>query len=98
MAHRVAGSTATDLDDIWFYIASENCSTDVDDRVIDAITERFCLLDDHPRLGRQRPDLTAGLRSYRMGDDLIFYRIEGPDVLMLRVLHSRRDIRTLFGA
>jgi toxin ParE1/3/4 len=98
VAHRVAGSAATDLDEIWFYIASESGSTDVADRVIDAITERFCLLADYPRLGRQRPDLRAGLRSYRVGDYLIFYRIEAPDVLILRVLHSRRDIRTLIGA
>lgn len=98
MAHRVAGSAATDLDDIWFHIASGSGSTEPADRFIDSVTARFCLLADHPRIGRQRPDLRARLRSYPAGDYVIFYRLDGPDVVILRVLHSRRDIRALFGA
>jgi toxin ParE1/3/4 len=78
--------------------ASGSGSTELADRFIDSVTARFCLLADHPRIGRRRPDLRAGLRSYPAGDYLIFYRLEGPDVLILRVLHGSRDIRALFGA
>ena len=98
MAHRVAPSAATDLDDIWFYIASGSGNTELADRFVDSVTARFCLLADHPRIGRERPELRAGLRSYPAGDYVIFYRLEGPDVVILRVLHSRRDIRALLGS
>lgn len=34
----------------------------------------------------------AGLRHVVVGEFLTFYRLEGEDVVILRVLHGRRDI------
>jgi toxin ParE1/3/4 len=48
-------------------------------------------------MGRQRLDLRPGLRSHPVGDYVIFYRLEGVDVLILRALHRRRDMRALLG-
>ncbi len=60
------------------------------------ITERFYLLSTYPQMGRARDDLGAGRRTYPVGKYVILYRVEGVDVLILRVAHSRCDLDALF--
>lgn len=87
-----------DLDDIWWYVARNSGSAELAGRLIDSITDRFYLLSKHPNLGRLRPDLRAGLRTFAVGQYLILYRVEGEDdVLILRVLHGKRDAGGLPG-
>ena len=98
MAHRLAPQVEIELDDIWCYIARESGSTDIADRLIDSITDRFFLLASHPYVGRRRDDdLHPGLRSFPVGEYVIIYRIEDEDVLILHVAHGRRNIEELFG-
>jgi toxin ParE1/3/4 len=55
------------------------------------------LLSKHPQLGRRRDhDLRPGLRSLSVGGYVVIYRIENQDVVVLHVLHGRRDIKALF--
>jgi toxin ParE1/3/4 len=97
MAHRLSPAAEAELDDIWFYIAKESQSIEIADRLVDSITDRFFLLATHPHLGRRRgDDLRPGLRSFSVGDYVIIYRVENDDVLILHVMHGRRDIETLF--
>lgn len=42
--------------------------------------------------GRDRADLSEGLRSIVFRERLIVYRIDDDEVLILRFLHGRRDI------
>jgi toxin ParE1/3/4 len=68
-------------------------STDIADRLVDSITDRFYLLGTHPNIGRARDeDLRPGLRSFPVGEYAIIYRIDHEDVLILRVLRGNRDI------
>jgi toxin ParE1/3/4 len=98
MAHRVAPQAETDLDDTWLYVAKESGSMDVATRLIDAITGRFFLLANFPYVGRARDeDFGAGSRSARVGEYVIVYCVDGQDVLILRVVHGRRDLEALFG-
>ncbi len=98
MAHRVAPRAAVDLDDIWFYVANESSSVRVANRLIDSITRRFFQLARHPYLGRARDDdFGPGSRSFPVGEYVIIYCIDYQDVLVLRVVHGRRDIEALFG-
>ena len=86
------------LDDIWYYVAKESGNIEVADRLIDSITDRFFLLAGHPHVGRRRDqDLRPGLRSFPVGEYVIFYRVEGEDLMILHVAHGRRDIEALFG-
>jgi len=41
MTHRLASEAEFDLDDIWYYIATESGSIKIADRLIASITERF---------------------------------------------------------
>ncbi len=72
---------------------------EVADRLIGTIADRFLLLASYPNLGRPRDeDLRPGLRSFPVGEYVIFYRIDGEDVVILRVLRGSRNIAALFGA
>ncbi len=99
MSHRRSPLAVSDLDDIWYYVASQSGSMEVADRLIGTIADRFLLLASYPHLGRPRDeDLRPGLRSFPVGEYVIFYRIDGEDVVILRVLRGSRNIAALFGA
>jgi toxin ParE1/3/4 len=97
MAHRVAPAAERDLDEIWYYVAKESASFDIANRLIDTITDRFFLLTGFPYLGRSRhKEFGVDCRSFAVGEYVIVYAVEAEDVLILRVVHGRRDIEALF--
>lgn len=98
MGHVRSPQADSDLDSIWYYIASESSSVDIADRLVDSITERFLLLANYPNIGRRRDeDLRPGLRSFPVGEYLIIYCVRDEDVLILRVLRGSRNLEALFG-
>ena len=95
MAHRLAPEAKADLVELWSYVAGER-SVDTADRLVVSITARFLLLSRHPRVGRQRDDLRAGIHSFPVGNYVVLYRIEGDDVVIQRVVRGSRDLEALF--
>jgi len=79
-----------DLIDIWTYVAQENPSAA--DRLLDRIDARLQQLSLLPSSGPTRDDLPAGTRHLVIGNLLAFYRVEGDSVLILRVMHGKRNI------
>lgn len=78
-------------------VASKSGSLEIADRFIDSISDRFFLLAGHPNIGRARDkDLRSGLRTFPVGEYIIVYRIQGEDVLILRVLRGSRNLDALF--
>ncbi len=70
---------------------------DVATRLIDSIANRFFLLATVPYAGRARDeDFGIGFRSFAVGEYVIVYCVDGDDVLILRVVHGRRDLEALF--
>lgn len=49
-------------------------------------------LVDYPELGRARPEIRAGLRSFAYQNHVIFYRILETHIRVVRVLHGSRDL------
>jgi toxin ParE1/3/4 len=94
MAHRLAPKAELDLDDIWHYVAT-HASIETADRVVDSLTTRFFLLSRYPRVGRRRDHLRPGIRSFPVGECIVLYRLEGEDVLILRVVRGSRDLEAL---
>ena len=90
MPYRLSALAEEDLDEIWSYVA-EDASPTTADRLIDAIFDRFELLVEQPRMGRNRPEFGEGVRSFVVESYVIYYRQEGDDVLIARILHGRRD-------
>lgn len=61
-------------------------------RYLHGLFDRMRQLRHHPRLGRPRDDLRAGLRSLISGSHMIYYRETEDLVVILRVLHVRMDV------
>ena len=97
MGHRLAPQAQADIDDIAYYIFVESGSLEAADRLIESLYSRFGLLGKYPRAGRRRDDLRPGLRSFPVGNYVVFYRVEGDDVLIQRVVRGSRDLEALLG-
>lgn len=79
-----------DLYDIWDYIAQDNA--DAADDLLRLIDEKLALLSNAPGIGKLREDLSAGLRSFVVGEYLLFYRIVSSGIALIAALHGRRNI------
>jgi toxin ParE1/3/4 len=90
MAVFFAGRAQRDLDEAWRYIAEE--SLRAADDVIATILREANVLASQPKMGRQRPELAKGLRSWPTSTSyILFYVLKGDDVVVVRVLHHTRD-------
>ena len=84
-------------DDLWeilVYIARDN--EDAAFRLIDTIDEKLYMLAQFPGGGQARPELLPNLRSFPVGNYLIFYRPIEDGIEVLRVVHGARNLRRLF--
>lgn len=54
------------------------------------------MLSQFPKIGNQRDDLVAGLRSFPVKPYIIFYNKIADGIEVVRVLHQARDIDNLF--
>ena len=83
-----------DLAGIVNYIAQDNpvwAHSFVDD-----IREKCRFLAENPYAGRDRSELRAGLRSFPFQAYIIFYTPKDDGVVIVNVIHGRRDIPVLF--
>jgi toxin ParE1/3/4 len=83
-----------DLLDIWEFIA-EN-SPDRADEFLDRLEGKLQTLALHPGMGKRREELLAGLRSFPMGNYVVFYREIDDGIDVIRILHGSRDIEEIF--
>ena len=84
----------TDLNEIWEYIAADNPAAA--DLVLEDIQEAIHSLVPFPKLGHQRPDLTSRpLRFHPVRNFLIAYAPDEHPLLVLAVLHGRRNPRVI---
>lgn len=84
-----------DLLEIWNYIAPD--SESAANRLIERIGRVFDMLSHQPHAGRARPELgVADLRSFPVGNYVVFYRPEAEAVTIVRVLEGHRDIEAAF--
>jgi plasmid stabilization system protein ParE len=84
----------TDIDDAWEYIAFDNL--DAADRVREEIYGAIDKLVAFPHQGHKRPDLTRRpLRFLTVREYLIAYAPDEKPLLVIAVLHGRRNPRTL---
>ena len=93
MKLRYRRSAIEDLGQIRNYIAQDNPT--VAARFVTAIRAR-CRLAEQPHIGRERPELRQGLRSFAVRTCVIFYQIIDDTVEIVSVVHGSRDIDALF--
>lgn len=85
-------SAERDLESIWDYIAADNPAAA--EHCLRALDAQFHTLAAHPMMGRARNDLAAGLRSFPVGNYLIFYLpvTSAKGARIVRVIEGHRDI------
>ena len=59
---------------------------------VDELTGRFRIIADRPKSFPARDHVLKGLRSAGYGRYLILFRLERDHILILRVLHSARNV------
>jgi toxin ParE1/3/4 len=91
--YRLSAEAQDDLDAIGDYILQDNPARAAS--FIDELISRFARIAERPRTFRARDELMPGLRSAAHGNYLIFFRIEGNLVKIIRVLHGARDLPKL---
>ena len=79
-----------DITAIWDFIAAD--SIKAADALIDRIDRTFDMLAESPLAGRSRDELRSNLRSFPVGNYIVFY-VPLPDgVEIVRVMSGRQDI------
>jgi toxin ParE1/3/4 len=84
----------SDLVEILLYIRRDNHRAAR--RLLDTIDDKLQLLSEFPGLGQPGEDLARSLRSFPIGDYLLFYRPMKDGIQLIRVLHGKRDLRRQF--
>lgn len=79
-----------DLVQIWRYIAYDNETAA--DRLLDRFAEVARKLASHPEAGRSRPELADGMRSFLVGNYVLFYSATPAELVIVRVLSRYLDI------
>ena len=83
-----------DLDDIWDYIVSELQNRSAAERVIDCIMDAVDPLKNFAEMGTPLSSIADIGTDYRFlvsGNYMVFYRVQGNDVYIDRVLYGRSD-------
>jgi toxin ParE1/3/4 len=84
-----------DAAEIWRYIAMD--SIDAAERWLERINRAIILLAEYPGIGARRDELATDLRSYPVGNHLIFYRRVPGGIQVIRIMDGRRNIPEAFG-
>jgi toxin ParE1/3/4 len=93
---RFAPLAERDLEEIGRYIARDNPREA--GQFLTRIKDKCQDIAATPLIGRERDDMGRNVRSFPLGRYLIFYRVMGDDVVVVRVLHGARNLPDTFRA
>ena len=82
-----------DLVAIWSNTCGHHSSKQAD-KYLSELEICFIELAKYPELGKARPEIKMGYRSFVKNHHLIFYRYHQERIEIIRVLHERMDIKT----
>ena len=86
------------MDDIWDYIVSELQNRSAAERVIDRIMDAVDQLQNFAEMGTPLSSIADVGTDYRFlvsGNYMVFYRVQGSDVYIDRVLYGRSDFMSI---
>jgi toxin ParE1/3/4 len=84
-----------DLDAIWNYTA-ENWGRDQAGRYIRLIRAAVEAVAASPKIGKSCDGIREGYRKYPAGSHVLFYRLAGNRIEVVRILHRRMDFDRQF--
>lgn len=83
-----------DLLEIWLFIAEDQPINA--DRFLDMLYEKVKKLSEFPDLGRDRPELGYGLKSFPVERYNLYYAVTASKLILVRVLPGDRDLAAIF--
>ena len=90
----ISAHARADLQEIHVYIAKDN--PEAARRLLERLRARARALSEMPGMGRSREDLRPGLFSFPIGRYVLFYCPQPCGIVLVRVLHGRRNVPALF--
>ena len=78
-----------DAEELWDFIAQR--SPEAADRVLDKIDAQVELLATQPRMGRERPEVRKGMRSFTLGSYVVLYYALDDGIELVRLFHTAQD-------
>ncbi len=97
MRYTVFPAAVRDLDEHAMYLG-ERAGIETALRFYDSASHTFAMLTESPGIGEPRPSSRPELTGLRVCSiegftrHLVFYRVEGDTIEVIRVLHGRRDL------
>ncbi len=88
--YRLSPLAEADLEDIWLY-TFQTWSAEQADSYHGSLVAAFQGLASGRKTGRA-VDVREGYFKYAVGSHLVFYRMDGAQVDVIRVLHQRMDV------
>jgi toxin ParE1/3/4 len=93
----ISKNAVQDLTKIWEYtyeIWSENQA----DKYYELLIETCQEIAKKPDIGRNYDEIEKGIRGFRVGKHIIFYQeIKPKEILVVRILHERMDLKNRIG-
>jgi toxin ParE1/3/4 len=93
--HQFTPTASRDIERIMDYLADAS-SFYVAERFLVKLNKKCRNLANFPNLGRQRSELSPGLRSFSIDAYLIFYRSIDGGIEIVRVVSGYQDLHALF--
>jgi toxin ParE1/3/4 len=90
-SYRLTPAAQRDLASIWDY-TEENGGVAQAEAYLGDLREAIERIAKDPLRGRSCEAVRVGYRRYVSGSHLIFYRVQGHGVDVIRILHQRMDI------
>ena len=92
---RLTPRALQDLDSIADYTI-EKWGIDQLENYLGSLLESFDRLSEHPALGRERPDIHPGYRSFPVESHLVFYVEDGNFINIIGIPHKSMDVASFF--
>ena len=86
-----------DLVGIWHYIADESGEARAD-KYLRRLNDVISYLAQQPLMGRARPEIEQGIRSFPAESHVFFYLALTDGIELARVLHGSQDVMTAWNA
>lgn len=91
LGYQLSNEADSDLEDIFDYTKKEH-SLHQAIKYLTEIDEVFNQIVQNPAIGKERIELKATVFSLKASKHLVFYQIKSSYILIVRVLHGRRDL------
>jgi toxin ParE1/3/4 len=85
------------LKEINRYVAEQSGHPEVARRQIERIDTKCQQYARSPELGELRDDLGENIRAWRVGNYTVLYKPIRDGILVLMIVHTARDLPTVFG-